>query len=151
MHADAVLEKVVGDGGLALASVGEPIGVGQAAVAGQTGGTNTAVAGSGHLTGTMVVKDATGNPTAGVGGVLIQYQDPATLPRVHKCTYEGCAASFSRGTSLANHSKTHNKERPYECTECGQTFMGPGYLSRHLKIHRKKAERAATLQLNWQW
>ncbi|CAN8006162.1 unnamed protein product [Ixodes hexagonus] len=58
------------------------------------------------------------------------------------CAYEGCDATFTKGTRLNWHMRVHTNERPLECTfaGCSKKYTRPYHLTRHVKAaHTQKA------------
>ncbi|NXI08452.1 ZKSC1 protein, partial [Irena cyanogastra] len=43
--------------------------------------------------------------------------------------------SFSHSSTLIQHRRIHNGERPFECRECGKSFSHSSGLVRHQRIH----------------
>ena len=58
--------------------------------------------------------------------------------KTYICTYGGCTASFSKGTKLERHLRTHTGERPYICDVpgCGMTYTRNDHLTRHRASHQ---------------
>jgi len=51
----------------------------------------------------------------------------------HKCTE--CGKCCQNSYVLAEHTRTHSGEKPFECTVCGKRFSASSSLSRHRRIH----------------
>ncbi|KAJ3790396.1 hypothetical protein GGU10DRAFT_371251 [Lentinula aff. detonsa] len=62
-----------------------------------------------------------------------------------KCTF--CDRAFAESSNLSKHLRTHTGARPYTCHEpgCNKSFARPDQLTRHGKVHRKKAKTGAAL------
>ena len=53
------------------------------------------------------------------------------------CDFPGCDAKYRRYYSIVEHKRTHTGEKPYECTECGETFAATECLRKHVRnTHR---------------
>eukprot|EP00794_Sanderia_malayensis_P005933 gene5933-6619_t len=55
------------------------------------------------------------------------------------CNYEGCTWRFSRSDELLRHKRSHTGLRPFLCKFCFKTFARSDHLSKHRKIHYRKA------------
>jgi stress-induced morphogen len=53
--------------------------------------------------------------------------------RGHECDF--CEKVFRYPSKLAEHMRTHTKEKPYECDVCEKCFSDSGNLKRHKRIH----------------
>jgi hypothetical protein len=53
--------------------------------------------------------------------------------RGHECDF--CEKVFRYPSKLAEHMRTHTKEKPYECEVCEKRFALAGNLERHKRIH----------------
>ena len=51
----------------------------------------------------------------------------------HEC--DVCEKVFRYPSKLAEHMRTHTKEKPYECDVCEKRFRQSGTLKRHKRIH----------------
>lgn len=54
---------------------------------------------------------------------------------VFVCAYDECSATFSTGTRLEWHMRTHSGERPFECSfpNCGKKYTRRFHLTRHVR------------------
>ncbi|XP_011309348.1 zinc finger protein 501 isoform X2 [Fopius arisanus] len=65
---------------------------------------------------------------------------PAKKPKtLHKCTYEGCEATFKKRDRLEGHIRQHKGERPFKCTveNCDKAYATNSHLKRHVQSHTK--------------
>ncbi|KAJ8277144.1 hypothetical protein GJAV_G00071930 [Gymnothorax javanicus] len=46
-----------------------------------------------------------------------------------------CGQTFSRSSSLKSHQRRHSEERPYQCSQCEKSFRFASDLTVHLRIH----------------
>ncbi|XP_015124686.1 transcription factor IIIA [Diachasma alloeum] len=62
---------------------------------------------------------------------------PKRPKRIHKCTYEGCGATFKKRDRLEGHIRQHNGERPFKCTveNCDKAYATNSHLKRHVLSH----------------
>ena len=51
----------------------------------------------------------------------------------HEC--DVCEKVFRYPSKLAEHRRTHTKEKPYECDVCEKSFTQAGTLKTHMRIH----------------
>ena len=51
----------------------------------------------------------------------------------HECGV--CEKMFDSPSKLAEHMRTHTKEKPYECDVCEKRFTTSGSLKNHMRIH----------------
>ncbi|QSZ29028.1 hypothetical protein DSL72_003538 [Monilinia vaccinii-corymbosi] len=51
----------------------------------------------------------------------------------HRC--EVCSKTFTRGTTLREHARTHTNERPYKCSKCEKRFARLKDCRRHELLH----------------
>ena len=51
----------------------------------------------------------------------------------HEC--DVCGKMCARPSKLAEHMRTHTKEKPYECDVCEKRFSQSGNLESHMRIH----------------
>ena len=49
----------------------------------------------------------------------------------HEC--DVCEKMFDRPSKLAEHMRTHTKEKPYECDVCEKRFSQSGNLKKHMR------------------
>ncbi|KAE9376336.1 hypothetical protein N431DRAFT_331300, partial [Stipitochalara longipes BDJ] len=60
-----------------------------------------------------------------------QPKDPVKFK--HECNT--CGERFTRSTTLREHARTHNNERPYPCSECPKAFARNKDRIRHEALH----------------
>jgi hypothetical protein len=53
--------------------------------------------------------------------------------RGHECDF--CEKVFRYPSKLAEHMRTHTKEKPYECEVCDKRFRQSQHLKSHVRIH----------------
>ena len=51
----------------------------------------------------------------------------------HEC--DVCGKMCARPSKLAEHMRTHTKEKPYECDVCEKRFSQSGNLESHMRLH----------------
>lgn len=49
-----------------------------------------------------------------------------------------CKKQFDDKTKLANHERSHTKEKPYSCQECGSSFSSKESLSMRYTLARSQ-------------
>ncbi|XP_052892958.1 uncharacterized protein LOC128300801 [Anopheles moucheti] len=52
--------------------------------------------------------------------------------RLYRCKTEGCAFTSVSSTIMTQHRQRHNK--PFVCEECGQRFVAPKYVRKHMSV-----------------
>uniref|UniRef100_A0A182VTN9 Protein krueppel n=1 Tax=Anopheles minimus TaxID=112268 RepID=A0A182VTN9_9DIPT len=52
--------------------------------------------------------------------------------RLYRCKTEGCAFTSVSSTVMTQHRQRHNK--PFACEECGQRFVAPKYVRKHMNV-----------------
>jgi len=57
----------------------------------------------------------------------------AKRKRAYEC--DVCEKVFRYPSKLAEHMRTHTKEKPYECDMCEKRFTQAGSLQRHVRTH----------------
>ncbi|XP_063974123.1 zinc finger protein 28-like isoform X2 [Diachasmimorpha longicaudata] len=62
---------------------------------------------------------------------------PRQPRRIHKCTYEGCDATFKKRDRLEGHIRQHKGERPFKCSveNCDKAYATNSHLKRHVLSH----------------
>ena len=67
------------------------------------------------------------------------------------CPVHSCAQRFNRPCRLESHMRSHNKERPFACTEpdCDKTFPRKDHLQRHLKNAHSDPAAERTFVCDW--
>lgn len=58
--------------------------------------------------------------------------------RVRRFGCDVCEKRFFDATSLKKHSTTHTGLKPFDCSECGQSFARPDHMKEHVKRHRQR-------------
>ncbi|KAH7402497.1 hypothetical protein BKA66DRAFT_517791 [Pyrenochaeta sp. MPI-SDFR-AT-0127] len=68
------------------------------------------------------------------------------------CPVESCAQRFNRPCRLESHMRSHNKERPFACSEsgCDKTFPRKDHLQRHLKNAHSDPVVERTYTCDWE-
>ncbi|KAJ8958069.1 hypothetical protein NQ318_002082 [Aromia moschata] len=54
--------------------------------------------------------------------------------RVKKFFCHICAKAYSSNSRLQKHIRSHNGERPFQCSDCDKTFIDKSYVKQHLKL-----------------
>ncbi|OAL56668.1 zinc finger protein 585A [Pyrenochaeta sp. DS3sAY3a] len=67
------------------------------------------------------------------------------------CPVQSCGQRFNRPCRLESHMRSHNKERPFACTEpgCDKTFPRKDHLQRHLKNAHSDPVTERTFTCDW--
>lgn len=70
-------------------------------------------------------------------------------PNIYACTYSPCTKSFNRPCRLADHLRSHTKDRPFACAHqgCEKAFMRKVHLTRHVSVAHTGTAR--TFQCDW--
>lgn len=55
------------------------------------------------------------------------------------CKYGNCDKEFTKSWNLVYHARIHTNEKPFNCTECLESFAQKGNLKRHMKTHSETA------------
>ncbi|XP_075768472.1 uncharacterized protein LOC102445887 isoform X1 [Pelodiscus sinensis] len=66
-------------------------------------------------------------------GTLIEHQRALTGEKPFKCSDSG--QSFSEHSHFTKHRKIHTRERPHHCSDCGKSFRSSSYLVIHRRTH----------------
>ncbi|KAM7058952.1 zinc finger protein 792 [Molossus nigricans] len=64
---------------------------------------------------------------------IAQHQRTHTRERPYECSK--CGIFFSHTTGLFQHQRDHNRGKPYECCECGKFFSQHSSLIKHQRVH----------------
>ena len=70
--------------------------------------------------------------------IIMEYMVPQIHGRVLRmlsCQSEHCHKIFCNWHTFIDHMLTHTDDRPFQCSECNQTFKQQGNLRKHLEIH----------------
>uniref|UniRef100_A0A0N5ADA4 Zinc finger protein n=1 Tax=Syphacia muris TaxID=451379 RepID=A0A0N5ADA4_9BILA len=61
---------------------------------------------------------------------------------IHQC--EDCGKILKYPSKIAEHRRSHTKEKPHSCSECGASFSQKGALKCHLRLHTGERPYACT-------
>ncbi|KAG9018517.1 Strongly-conserved Zn-finger binding protein (TFIIIA) [Tulasnella sp. JGI-2019a] len=59
----------------------------------------------------------------------------------YACTWEDCHKAYAKPSRLAEHTRSHTGDRPFECEECGKLFLRKVHLQAHARQHADQTKR----------
>ncbi|CAE6463425.1 unnamed protein product [Rhizoctonia solani] len=59
----------------------------------------------------------------------------------YACTHAGCYKSYRKPSRLQEHERSHTGERPFVCSECGNSYLRDSHLRAHIRSHLPSSAR----------
>ena len=72
----------------------------------------------------------------------------SSVPKTHKCHFEGCSFSTFGRTQLSDHINSHNGVRPFNCEFCPKRFTSTELKKRHTNYHHKVSDQTLICQMD---
>ncbi|QRW16826.1 C2H2 zinc finger [Rhizoctonia solani] len=89
---------------------------------------------------TAITEKETPSMTSLTGARPMKPLVPQSTSTVHTkkpyaCTHAGCYKSYRKPSRLQEHERSHTGERPFVCSECGNSYLRDSHLRAHIRSH----------------